>query len=301
MAPALIFLGVLLILILCGMIAFKLLDRTNGAIISAGEKRTYLLYVPQGYDPSRPTPLVITLHGFVQWPAHQLRISRWNDLADEYGFIVVYPGGTRFPKRWRTGAVPDRKQDPSADIQFISDLIDKLAADYNVDPKRIYANGLSNGGGMTFLLACALADRIAAVGIVAGALPTTWENYHPSRPVPVMMFHGTADPIVPYNGGKFRRGGTLPVIPEWAAALAQRNGCTEAPKSIDSHGAVSGIEYSGCGNEVIFYTIQGGGHSWPGGNPIPSWIVGQTNMDIDATRTFWEFFQKHPLPNAKGS
>jgi polyhydroxybutyrate depolymerase len=291
--------GFLVLLSLCGVIVFRLLDRTNGSMLSAGEKRTYLIHVPKGYDASRPTPLVITIHGFVQWPAHQMHISRWNELADEYGFIVVYPSGTRFPKRWRTGAMPGREQDPSADIQFISDLIDRLKADYNIDTTRIFANGLSNGGGMSFLLSCHLADRIAAIGIVAGLLPTTLGACRPSRQVPVMMFHGTADPIVPYAGGRFRRAGTFPSIPEWAAALARRNGCSDPPREIPAKGEVSGIAYKGCPAEVVLYTIQGGGHTWPGGKPIPAWIAGRTSMDIDATRSFWEFFQEHPLPDER--
>jgi polyhydroxybutyrate depolymerase len=268
-------------------------------LISAGENRTYLLYVPKSYDPSRPAPLVITIHGFAQWPAHQMNISRWNELAEEYGFIVVYPGGTRFPKRWRIGALPGSRNDPSADIQFLSDLIDRLESDFNIDPSRIYANGLSNGGGMSFVLACALSDRIAAVGIVAGALPVSWENCQPARPVPVMMLHGTDDPIVPYYGGTFRREGSFPAIPERTAALAQRNSCQETPQTLPSKGAVSGIEYTGCAADVIFYTIQGGGHTWPGGKPLPVWLTGQTSMDIDATRTLWEFFTMHPLPDVR--
>jgi polyhydroxybutyrate depolymerase len=279
------------------VIAFRLADRTNGTLISAGEKRNYLLYVPESYDPARPVPLVITLHGFAQWPAHQMHISRWNELADEHGFIVVYPGGTGFPKRWRTGG----SQDASADAQFISDLIDKMQQDYNIDSTRIYANGLSNGGRMSFVLACSFSDRIAAVGIVAGALSESWENCQPDRPVPVMLFHGTDDPIVPYGGGSNRREGRFPAIPEWTAALARRNGCQENPRVLPSIGAVSGIEYTGCAADVIFYTIQGGGHTWPGGNPIPAWIAGQTNMDIDATGTLWEFFTKHPLSDEKMS
>ena len=296
MKTVFIILGVVVFLVLSVVVAFKLLDRTNGTLTSAGEKRSYLLYVPESYDPARPAPLVITIHGFAQWPAHQMYITRWNDLADEYGFIVVYPAGTRFPKRWRTGFIPGMSQDPSADVQFISDLIDRLETDYNIDPTRVYANGLSNGGGMSFLLACALSDRIAAVGIVAGALPVSLEDCQPSRPVPAMMFHGTDDPIVPYSGGQLRREGSLPAIPEWAAMLAERNGCSETPQTIPAQGAVRGSEYTGCAADVIFYTIEGGGHTWPGGNPIPVWIAGKTSMDIDATRTLWDFFQQHPLP-----
>ncbi len=143
-----------------------------------------------------------------------MQISGWNDLAEEHGFLVVYPEGTGFPRRWRAGGWPG---DPMADVVFISDLIDTLSAEYNIDPARIYANGLSNGGGMSFLLGCALSDRIAAIGGVAGAYALPLEDCLPSRPVPMIIFHGTVDAIVPYLGGpsegsEFR----LPVIPEWA-------------------------------------------------------------------------------------
>jgi polyhydroxybutyrate depolymerase len=292
----LITLGLLVSLILFVAVAFRLANRTNGALVSSGDRRAYLLYVPESYDPSTPAPLVISIHGFVQWPAHQMRISHWNDLADEYGFIVVYPSGTRFPLRWRTRGEPGCDLDPMRDVTFISDLIDKMEADYNIDPSRIYANGLSNGGGMTFLLSCKLSERIAAIGTVAGAFPIPWEECHPSRPVPAIVFHGTADPIVPFTGGPYRNDEiALPSIAEWVDTMAERNGCRGTPLEIPAAGEVSGIQFTDCTADMVFYTITGGGHSWPGGEPIPAWIAGHTTGDIDATRTMWDFFQSHPL------
>jgi polyhydroxybutyrate depolymerase len=277
--------------------AYLILDRTNGKIVSAGEKRLYLLYVPKSYDSSRPTPLVISIHGFSEWPAHQAQMTHWNNLAEEYGFIVVYPSGTGFPKRWRTRVESGSAAMP--DVTFISDLIDQLEGEYNIDPRRIYANGLSNGGGMSVLLACELSDRIAAIGTVAGAYSFAWSECPPSRPMPAIVFHGTADPIVPYLGGPSRDPNIpLPDIPAWVESLAQRNGCSGAVVEIPAHGEVSGIRYSDCTQnaEIIFYTIAGGGHSWPGGEPLPKWLVGHTTKDINATRAMWEFFQEHPLP-----
>jgi polyhydroxybutyrate depolymerase len=288
----LILLGVLAALLLLAFGAFRLLNRTNGKLVSAGETRRYLLYVPESYDPAVPTPLVITIHGFAQWPANQAAVSRWNRLADEYGFIVVYPAGTRFPLRWRTWD----GSEAAKDVAFISDLIDKLSSQYNIDPARIYANGISNGGGMTFLLSCKLSERIAAFGSVAGAYNYPWDACNPSRPVPVIIFHGTADPIVPYQGGPSGPSGfTFPSIPEWVATLAQRNGCDEASQALPASGDVSGIRYTNCAADVVFYTIAGGGHSWPGGGYLPKIIVGNTTQDIDASRTMWDFFQQHPL------
>lgn len=297
LAGLLVLLGLAVTLALAGGAAYLLSDRTNGTVVSSGEARRYLLYVPKSYDPSKPAPLVISLHGFVQWPANQMQLTGWNDLADRYGFIVVYPSGTGFPKRWRASGAEGSGLMP--DVTFVSDLIDQLEREYNIDPSRIYANGLSNGGGMSFMLSCALSDRIAAIGTVAGAYSLPWSECHPARPVPAIVFHGTADPIVPYQGGVSRGPGfKLPAIPGWVEELSRRNGCSPSPVESPVSGEVSGIEYTHCsGNaDVVLYTIAGGGHTWPGGEPLPKFITGRTTQGIEATQTMWDFFQQHPLP-----
>ena len=181
-------------------------DETNGSIVSSGVTRRYLLYVPKTYDRSRPTPLVISFHPAATWPAFERNVSGcgWNELANQYGFIVVYPAGsgaffgtlTRGANIWPAGphTLP-------RDVRFISDLIDKFEAEYNIDSTRIYADGMSNGGGMAFLLSRKLSDRIAAVGVVSGALPGTLEDCGDSKPVPTIAFHGTADKVAPFLGG----------------------------------------------------------------------------------------------------
>lgn len=295
LAIALSLLGLLVLGAVVIAVGFVRLNRTNGEVVSSGMTRRYLLYVPSTYDPSTPAPLVISLHGFVEWPAHQAQISRWNDLAEEVGFLVVYPEGTGFPRRWRAGGWPG---DPAADVRFVSDLIDRLEGEYNIDPARVYANGLSNGGGMSYVLGCALSDRIAAIGGVAGAYVYPLDECRPSRPVPMIVFHGTADPIVPYLGGE--SDGTearLPVIPEWVAARAALNACDPTPMELPATGAVTGVAYTGCeaGAEVVFYAIQGGGHTWPGGEPLPEWITGPTTPDLDASQVMWEFFSRFRL------
>jgi poly(3-hydroxybutyrate) depolymerase len=173
---------------------------TTGTIVSSGEKREYLLYVPKSYDRAKPTPLVISLHTSMSWPSSSMAISQWNLVADEQGLVVVYPAGTgRGPKSWEmTGSeMPSRMPD----VIFISELIDKLEESYNIDKTRIYANGMSNGGGMAFVLSCTMSDRIAAVGMVSAGLDPGWSWCTDHRPVPVIAFHGTADPICLYNGG----------------------------------------------------------------------------------------------------
>jgi len=293
----LLLLTLLLVLGLLLLAAFQLVNQTNGTLLSSAETRRYLLYLPDSYDPTRPTPLVISLHGFSEWPAHQAQISGWNELADRDGFIVVYPSGTQVPLRWRMQGVSDDPSRQPVDVTFIAELVDHLSADYNIDPARIYANGLSNGGGMSYELSCFLSGRIAAIGSVAGAYLLPVDQCHPSRPVPAILFHGTADRVVPYQGGpgrSFRL--PFPNIPEFSAQLAQLNGCDASPSNTQVSENVDRLEYAHCASPVILYTIQEGGHAWPGGQPLPAFIVGQTTSEIDATQLMWDFFQQHSLP-----
>jgi polyhydroxybutyrate depolymerase len=297
---ALILLGLIIVLGSVGFAIFSWVDKANGRIESSGVVRKYLLYVPGSYNSSNPTPLVISIHGFAEWPAHQMELSGWNRLADENGFIVVYPSGSGFPKRWIINRNAGSPNSPLIDVQFISDLIDQLSSEYNIDPARIYANGLSNGGGMSALLACKLSERIAAIGSVSGAYLFSLDDCNPSRPVPLVAFHGTEDPIVPYQGGPSSSHDlSFPLIPEWIEAWAERNGCSLTSVESPGLGEVSGIRYTHCQQnaEVVFYTVDGGGHSWPGGEPLPKWIVGHTTQDINATLVMWEFFKGYSLDN----
>lgn len=282
-------------------VAFRVHNRNNGFIVSSGQKRQYLLYVPRSYDRSRPTPLVISMHGAGGWPVQQMELSKWNALAESEGFIVVYPSGVvgDGPSHWNV----NRGRGLMRDVRFISDLIDQLSAHYNVDPAKIYANGLSNGGGMSFVLSCKLSDRIAAVGTVGAAhtLPFNWCT--DDRAVPMINFHGTADLMTRYNGGaSWVADISFPAVPKWTADWARRNRCAREPLDSLVAADVTRREYPNCadGAAVVLYTIRGGGHTWPGGEPLPEWFAGPTTRSIDATRQMWEFFKAHPLRhNAK--
>ena len=283
-------------------VAFYWHNRDNNSFLSSGEKREYLLYVPRSYDRSRPTPLVISMHGAGLWGAAQRDMGLWNRVADAEGFIVVYPSavGGKGLRVWHVEPGPGLPRD----VTFIAQLIDTLAAHYNIDATRIYANGLSNGGGMSFALSCTLSNRIAAVGLVGSAqtLPWTWCQDH--RPVPMINFHGTADRLTPYKGGgtwvspDHRR---FPSQQTWTTNWAQRNRC--APIPVDSEVApdVSRRLYARCADDatVVLYSVRGGGHTWPGGGPMPEWYVGRTSHSIDASREMWVFFREHPLRYAK--
>lgn len=256
--------AVALLLPAAGWVAFQVLNRTNGEILTSGATRRFLLHLPESLPQDRSVPLVVDLHGFAQWPANQRDISNWDDLADEKGFIVVHPEGTGFPRRWASHS-PDEPQ-TDRDVTFIADLIDHLSAEHPIDPDRIHVAGISNGGGMAFVLSCELSDRVASIGTVAGLFTHPWEACARTRPVPLIAFHGLDDEIVPFAGGPL-------------------------------DGPLGGTRWSDCdgGADVILHTIADGGHTWPGGDPLPEFIAGYTSPAIDATATTWEFFEDHPL------
>lgn len=291
-------LGLPVVVALVEAVTFNVVNRSTGVMVSSGERREYLVYVPKSYDRAQKTPLVISMHGGGLWGAAQQEISQWNRVADEHGFIVVYPSGVGPLARhraWRAGGGAGSEKE----VRFISDLIDTLTLSYNIDATRVYADGLSNGGGMAFVLSCMLSDRIAAVGLVASAQFMPWASCPDHRPVPVIAFHGTADRQAWYKGGTswVARKLVFPSIEEWIAAIAQRNRC--GPNPIDSMVAkdVRRREYTECAEEapVVLYTILGGGHTWPGGGPLPEWFAGTTSNSIDASRGMWKFFLEHPL------
>ncbi len=300
--------GLPVVLVLVAVVSFYVsfyaLNRANGTIVSSGQKREYLLYVPRSYDRTKPTPLVISMHAAALWPAAQMETSQWNKVADEHGFIVVYPSGTTL-RGGGTGVLPKvwllrPEADLLANVTFISELIDTLEAAYNIDPTRIYANGFSNGGARAFALSCRLSHRIAAVGTVSAAQDQRpWSWCADSRPVPLINFHGTAD-LVPYNGGRvWASPRPFPSVSTWTANWARRNRC--APNPIESVAAadVTRLEYTNCANDaaVVLYTIRGGGHTWPGGKPMPEWMLGRTSRSIDASSQMWAFFREHRLPS----
>ena len=282
----------------CGRTIYEV-GESRHTIEWEGEERAYLLYVPSGYDPTLPTPLVLSLHGFASNPAQQQGYSIWNEVAESENFIVVYPAGSGFPLRWNSGLFTEAAAQSADDVAFLSYLIDQLSTPFCIDQTRIYMNGLSNGGGMSYRFACEMADRVAAIGGVSGAYNLAPSGCEPSQPVPVILFHGTDDPIVPYAGGASSDPNStteFPSVPQYAAAWAERDGCSLEPEPIsDLPDSIDAIRYTGCDNgvEVAFYTILGGGHTWAGsGASIPEFFAGVTNRDIEASMIMWEFFQR---------
>ena len=258
LGAALALIGLPVVMVPIEAVSFYAANRDNGSFVSSGEKRDYLLYVPRSYDPRRATPLVISMHGAGLWGAAQRETSRWNSLADSVGFIVVYPSGIggKGVRVWRAEPGPGLMKD----VRFISELIDTLKASYNIDSTRIYANGLSNGGGMSFVLSCMLSDRIAAVGMVAAAQTIPWTWCTDARAVPMIAFHGTADPEVPYNGGSsWVSPRPFPSTPKWAANWGRRNRCGANPVESTVARDVTRRTYTNCADDaaVMLYTVQG--------------------------------------------
>jgi polyhydroxybutyrate depolymerase len=272
-------------------------------VVSGSRVRCYHLYIPPGYDPAQPAPVVVSLHGYVLNPDIQALLSGWHELADREGFVVAYAQGTSYPRRWNAGATWGAEVD---DVHFFRDLVDDLSTLAAVDRSRVYVNGFSNGGGMSVRIGCDAADAVAAIGSVAGAV-IDMAACNPSRPVPAMAFHGTADWVVPYDGGEMsvlplKLGADLTRAPshfvgaeQWVATLAGLNGCNPTVEALPPQGDVRGSRFTGCdqGADVILYTVEVGGHQWPGGTTIPG--AGRNTMHVDATEEMWRFFEGYRL------
>ncbi len=277
------------------------------AIGSSGGKRCYLLYVPSTFRGGQPSPVVLSLHGFMSEPYDQQHYARWEDDAEAGGFLVVYPQGTSFPLRWNVG--PGARIQDVDDVQFIEDVIVDLSSQVTVDQSRIFVTGFSNGGEKANQIGCALANKIAAIGVVAGLGPDYPGGCHPVRPLPVVAFIGTGERQSQPKGFSLwvqdlvfnvSLESALPGpanSQEWIQAWAHRDGCQADPVTRQVSPHVEEISYPGCAEDaqVKLYSIQGGGHAWPGGPAIVIPGFGKSTTEIDASAIMWSFFQAHPL------
>jgi polyhydroxybutyrate depolymerase len=274
--------------------------RQNGKTVvetltSDGVKRSYRLYVPKSYDPSKPAPLVLNFHGYGSNALEQESYSGFKPIADKAGFVLATPDGTNMPRRWYIYG--KFEQGYVDDFAFTNNLIDHLEATLCIDASRVYATGISNGAGMSSLLGCRLHDRIAAIAPVAGS-PYSDLYCRNQGPMPVIAFHGTDDQLVPFDGGPSGRLG-LPAAPvrqnmhDWA----QHNGCDMTLHSQRIASDVVLESYTNCnhGADVELYVIEGGGHTWPGASrDVPG--LGKTTHSISASELIWAFFAAHPKP-----
>lgn len=264
------------------------------SLLSGGTTRLYRLHIPTGYRDTQKYPLVLNFHGHGSNALQQEGRTGFSHLANEDGIIVVYPQGVVGPDQrtgWDTGPA---RNPQSNDLLFVSDLLNHLQSTLCIDPARIYATGFSNGGGMTNELACKMDDRIAAFAPVSGAYPPLPGGCDPVRPVPLLEIHGTADPVVPYNGSPTK---DYPPITQWLQGWVQRNGCKVGPTVFTSTNGVIGERWTSCRDNVtiVHYAIHSLGHNWPVAHykfPRKSQYV----TTFDATTTIWAFFQNYTLP-----
>jgi polyhydroxybutyrate depolymerase len=284
--------------------------------------RWFLLTTPEELDQDTPLPLVLDFHGLAEGADVHALMTKLPEYGRDQGFLVVSPHGTGEPVRWAV----DPDVEANADLQYTIDLLDQLEAEQCVDRSRVYATGLSNGAFMSSILGCTMADRFAAIAPVAGLIRP--EGCDPSRPVPVLAFHGTADPILLFNGGVGDRlGNVLPGVggggdstaatteepplpepdldgegyPKAAREWAAGNGCTGEPVDEDLSDTVIERSWDCPPDGVVdFVILEGGGHTWPGSefsNNLAD-IMGPTDMDTDANAMIWQFFQRFQLPDA---
>jgi polyhydroxybutyrate depolymerase len=237
---------------------------------------------------------VLNFHGYTMSATQQASYTDMIRKADEAGFVAVHAEGIGQPQSWNAGACCGEAMDTKIDdVAFVSRLIDELESRLCVDSKRIFATGMSNGGFLSHRLACDLANRIAAVAPVAGVMGIP--SCLPARPVSVMHFHGTLDPLVPYDGvddGERKFPSVLATRDGWA----QRTACVDTPRTTFESGEVKCTTQDRCsgGAEITLCTVTGGGHTWPGALPVPA--LGYTTEAIRATDAMWEFFVRHPMP-----
>ena len=248
---------------------------------SGGIDRRYLIHLPLLRDRRAALPVVFNLHGSGGTPEGQLETSRLAPLADARGVVLVAPAA--IDNRWNVP--PDASR--ADDVRFFSDLIDALSGLLCVDRRHVYSTGFSGGGRMSSQLACDLGDRIAAVAAIGGVrFPGPCER---ARHMPVLAFHGTADPTNPYLGGGQPYWGTG--VEDAIAGWASHNGCGSRTESRVAPG-VDQLSFAGCGaGEVVLYRIDGFGHDWPD-------VVLPEQRDATANDILWSFFLAHPLPAA---
>lgn len=268
-----------------------------------GAERSYILHTPPGLDSSVPAPLVFMLHGGGGNAENAVRMSEMDAVAEEHGFLVVYPNGSgRFEDNlftWNAGSCCGFAQENNADdVGFIRAIAEDLQNSAAIDPKRIYAAGMSNGAMLSYRLACEASDLFAAVAPVAGTL--NFSPCQPSQPVAVIHFHGAADEHVPFDGGRGAESASGADFVSVQDSLDFRiafNGCDSQPQT-NSFEDVQHQVWGGCADSssVELYTIIGGKHAWPG-SPRPGWAGGDApTQSISASNLMWEFFAAHPKP-----
>jgi len=285
------------ILLFTGFVFSSTAQQTiNASITHDGIERDYILYVPEIYDGSTAAPLVLNFHGFGSSASQQMFYGDFRDIADTEGFLLAHPEGTTFigNQFWNVG-FPGLSSNID-DVGFTEALIDELATLYAIDLDRVYATGMSNGGFMSFLLACQLSEKIAAVASVTGSMTQdTFDDCNAQHPTPVLQIHGTEDDVVLYNENNL----SLP-IPDVISYWVDHNNCETTPTTttlpdvdVSDGSTLEHSVYEDGDNGVTteHMKVIGGGHTWPGS----VLNTAGTNQDIDASMEIWLFFSRYDI------
>ncbi|MCC7076384.1 MAG: hypothetical protein IT198_04595 [Acidimicrobiia bacterium] len=254
-------------------------------IFHNGLRRFAVVHVPPAGSGPERLPLVLNLHGYLERHWMVDLFGETSAHADANGYIVAYPQSTGL--RWQDAA-------PSVDdVGYLTALIDEMVDRFGADPARVYVTGLSNGGFFTHVLACDLADRVAAAVSVVGYLPDT-RPCEPGRPLPMTILNGTADPLVSHLEGRAA-----------AARWAELNGCDPADPTITQLAdvfpgdgtTVERWDRTGCDAPVVYFEVRGGGPLWYGHAPfLPPPTLGGQTYDIDVNDVIWDFVSQFTLP-----
>lgn len=279
----------------------------KGSLEHDGKRRRYTVHTPPNFNTTAQHALVIALHGATQTSNSFSQMINLNDVSDRAGFVVVYPQGlktkyhgedsTHWNSHFGTGV---------DDLGFLRALIQKLITNYNVNPSRVYAAGYSDGGMMSFMLACQLSESIAAVAVVGALLPIAQlSDCNPVFKLPVMGIHGTEDKFAPIDGYPgytlsfensmriFARayGCNMDPLPESVADINNRDRSTVSHRRFEDCGTSTSVEY---------FQIEGGGHTWPSssGGIYAEQFLGPINKDLNGSKVIWSFFEQytHPKP-----
>jgi polyhydroxybutyrate depolymerase len=269
--------------------------QTNGSLNHGGLNRTFVYYVPTSWNQSQQLPLLIVLHGLTQTGPGVMNITNFNDIAEQNNFIVCYPNGVN--NAWNANM--NITVSTVDDIGFVETLATYFQSDFNTDPAKQYLCGFSNGGFMSHKIACESSQCFAAIATVAGNMSdTTYANCNPQFNPAVLHIHGTADAVVPYNGGSGTGVSVDQTIQKWASFLNCNSNPTTVNLSNTSLTDLSSperITYVNCTNSLELIKITGGGHQWPGINTLFGG-AGTINMDFYSPQVIWDFLAGKSCP-----
>ncbi len=284
-----------------------------------GYNRTYGYYIPSSYNGSESVPLVFSFHGLGSSGQGQEYLSSFAELAEAEGFIAVFPDSTNIPGyhpilinlpgatiQWNLGGPGSMQYNYDVDdLGFISTLVDTFKNTYNIDASRVYATGMSDGALFSHYVAMMLPGIFAGIAPVCGQMTL---NVYPydfdldvGCPVTVVMIHGTADPVVPYDGIAGATASVNQTIAYWRDADNTTTGPVETVFDgyPDDPTVITRYVYGGGtnGTEVVLYKVDGGGHTWPGSYQYaPESYIGKTSYEVNATQEIWNILKEHSLP-----